>query len=562
MPGRRFRAPRRLTSSLRLALAPALACLTTLAACSAPDEPTAPSASPLTAIRPVAAISHAISGGEKHFYWLPPIARDTIYGGTFDPGLQPQIRICRVSALPCAVPLVTFPSGAIAVNTAAESYSVVWSTKPANITPDDYRAEVWIAGRKMGFADIRVVMSAKDLKGVPAGFAGVLKSKTLTLAFRLELGIVAAIDITPRNPAIDSGSTVQLSATVVDFHDNVIPDAVISWASAPASVATVSSTGLVTGVSPGMAVVTASSGGAFASDTITVRRPVADWSGAVEWTTYQGNASHTGYNPVSMDTRVFQELWSTTVSTAALNPVTAGDGKVFVTTNAYFGVQEAKSLDARTGTPLWSRNFGNIHSVHPPAYANGTVYLQTGGHEDSFLWALDATSGSVRFQTAYLNQWSRYFAPVIVGSSVYVAGGYYGGMYAFNTDGTQRWFATLNQYDQFTPAVSDGLVYAYTGSYQPKLTVADAATGATAYEIADPGFVWDGWSMNTAPTLGGSSNVLATNGRRLISFNLQSRSIGYALTSNFRGQVSVANGVVYVVNGAQVEARNESDVSL
>ena len=562
MPGRRLRAPRRLTSSLRLALAPALACLTTLAACFAPDEPTAPSASPLTAIRPVTAISHAISGGEKHFYWLPPIARDTIYHGTFDPGLQPEIRICRVSALPCAVPLVTFPSGAIAVNTAAESYSVVWSTKPANITPDDYRAEVWIAGRKMGFADIRVVMSAKDLKGVPAGFAGVLKSKTVTLAFRLEHGIVAAIDITPRNPAIDSGSTVQLSATVVDFHDDVIPDAVISWASAPASVATVSSTGLVTGVSPGMAVVTASSGGAFASDTITVRRPVADWSGAVEWTTYQGNASHTGYNPVSMDTRVFQELWSTTVSTAALNPVTAGDGRVFVTTNAYFGVQEAKSLDARTGTQLWSRNFGNIHSVHPPAYANGTVYLQTGGHGDSFLWALDATSGSVRSQTAYLNQWSRYFAPVIVGSSVYVAGGYYGGMYAFNTDGTQRWFATLNQYDQFTPAVSDGLVYAYTGSYQPKLTVADAATGATAYEIADPGFVWDGWSMNTAPTLGGASNVLATNGRRLISFNLQSRSIGYAIASNFRGQVTVANGVVYVVNGTQVEARNESDGSL
>ena len=562
MPGRRLRAPRRLTSSLRLALAPALACLTTLAACFAPDEPTAPSASPLTAIRPVTAISHAISGGEKHFYWLPPIARDTIYHGTFDPGLQPEIRICRVSALPCAVPLVTFPSGAIAVNTAAESYSVVWSTKPANITPDDYRAEVWIAGRKMGFADIRVVMSAKDLKGVPAGFAGVLKSKTVTLAFRLEHGIVAAIDITPRNPAIDSGSTVQLSATVVDFHDDVIPDAVISWASAPASVATVSSTGLVTGVSPGMAVVTASSGGAFATDTITVRRPVADWSGAVEWTTYQGNASHTGYNPVSMDTRVFQELWSTTASTAALNPVTAGDGRVFVTTNAYFGVQEAKSLDARTGTQLWSRNFGNIHSVHPPAYANGTVYLQTGGHGDSFLWALDATSGSVRSQTAYLNQWSRYFAPVIVGSSVYVAGGYYGGMYAFNTDGTQRWFATLNQYDQFTPAVSDGLVYAYTGSYQPKLTVADAATGATAYEIADPGFVWDGWSMNTAPTLGGASNVLATNGRRLISFDLQSRSIGYAIASNFRGQVTVANGVVYVVNGTQVEARNESDGSL
>ena len=550
-----------------LALVAAIASLTALAACSAPDEPTAPSSVTVTAVppaRPSAAISDAVSGtGDPHFYWLPPIARDTIYRGTFDPGLLPEIRICRLSALPCAVPLVTFPSGSIAVNTAAQSYSVVWSTKPANITPDDYRAEVWIAGRKMGFADIRVVMSAKDLKNVPVGFAGVLKSKTLTLAFRLEFGIVAGIDLTPSNPAIDSGSTVQLTATVRDFHNQVIPNAAVAWASAPASIVTVSSTGLVTGVAPGMAVVTATSGGAFAADTITVKRPLADWSGGVEWTTYQGNAKHTGYNPVSMDPDVFQELWSKTVSTAALNPVTAGDGKVFVSTNAYFGLQDAKALDAHTGAEVWTRNFGNIHSVHPPAYGNATVYLQTGGHGDSFLWALDATNGSVRFQTPYLNQWSRYFAPVVVGASVYVAGGYYGGMYAFSaTEGVQRWFASLNQYDQFTPAVSDGLVYAYTGSYSPKLTVADAATGATQYEIADPGFVWDGWSMNTAPTLGSASNVLATIGRRLISFNLQSRSIAYAITSNFRGQVTVANGVVYVANGTQVEARNESDGAL
>ena len=83
--------------------------------------------------------------------------------------------------------------------------AVVWSTKPANITPDDYRAEVWIAGRKMGFADVRVVANAKDMKNVPAGFAGVLKSKTLTLAFRLEHGIVAGIAVTPTNPSYRLG---------------------------------------------------------------------------------------------------------------------------------------------------------------------------------------------------------------------------------------------------------------------------------------------------------------------------------------------------------------------
>jgi outer membrane protein assembly factor BamB len=68
--------------------------------------------------------------------------------------------------------------------------------------------------------------------------------------------------------------------------------------------------------------------------------------------------------------------------------------------------------------------------------------------------------------------------------------------------------------------------------------------------------------MNTAPTLGGAANVLATNGGRLISFSLSARSIGYALAGNFRGQPTVANGVVYVANGAQVEARKESDGSL
>jgi outer membrane protein assembly factor BamB len=414
----------------------------------------------------------------------------------------------------------------------------------------------------MGFADIRVVANAKDLKTVPAGFASVLKSKSLTLAFRLEFGIVASLAITPRNPAIDSGASVKLSVTSTDFHGQVIPNGAITWSSAPASVATVSD-GIVTGVMPGTAVVTATSGGTFSTDTITVKRSVADWSAAVEWTTYQGNARHTGYNPVTMDTRSFAELWTKTVSTAALNPVTAGDGKVYVTTNSYFGIQQARALDARTGSELWMRDFGNIHSVNPPAYANNTVYVQSGGHEDSFLWALDAATGSVRFQSPFGNQWSHYFAPTVVGSRVYMAGGYYGGMYSFSAiTGAQRTFTSLTQYDQFTPAVSGGLVYAYTGSYQPKLTVADTATGSVVYEIADPGFVWDGWSMNTAPTLGGASNLLATNGGRLISFNLQARTIGYQLSPGFRGQPTVANGVVYVANGSQVQARAEGDGAL
>ena len=364
--------------------------------------------------------------------------------------------------------------------------------------------------------------------------------------------------------ALFTGQSTLLTATLYDEANTVLSGRPVTWTTSDAAKAAVGTDGRVTAVAQGSVTITAASDGKQATTTLAILpRPTADWSQATEWTTYQGNAAHTGYVAVTMDPGVFQELWSATAANSALNPVTAADGKVFVTQNSYFGTQIGRALDARTGTELWSRDFGGIHSVDPPAYANGVVYLQTGGHEDSFLWGIDASTGTVKFRTAYGNQWSRWYAPVIIGSTVYVAGGYYGGMYAFSaTDGSQQWFAGLNQYDQFVPAVRDGLVYAYTGDYAPKLTVADATTGQVSYEIADPEFSWNGWSMNEAPVLGSASNLLATNGGRLLSFDLQGRRIGYALKSNFVGQVTLADGVIYAVNNGQVEARKESDGSL
>jgi hypothetical protein len=278
MPGRRPVAHP--TSGSRFAFVPAFACLLAVAACSGSDGLMGPSTSPLVPSRPLASISDATQGGgNAHFYWLPPVAPAGTYAGTFDPGLQPTILICRVASLPCATPLVTIPPGSIVVDATAKSYSANWSTSPTNIVADDYRAEVWIGSRKLGFADIRVVAKQKQVHSVPTGFVGVAKGSSLTLAFRLEFGIVASINIAPPNAAVDSGATVQLSAAAIDFHSQIIQNAVVAWSSAPASIASVNSAGLVTGVAPGTAVVTASSGGVFAADTITVRRPTGTGTG-------------------------------------------------------------------------------------------------------------------------------------------------------------------------------------------------------------------------------------------------------------------------------------------
>lgn len=377
---------------------------------------------------------------------------------------------------------------------------------------------------------------------------------------------VASVRITPTSAAAYVGMTTQLTATPLDSIGQALGERSVTWTSSDQAKATVDAAGRVTVRSAGTVTITATVEGKSATATLTILpRPTADWSGVTEeWVTYQGNPSHTGHVPAVLDPVVFEPLWDVAVMPGIpLNPVTVGAGNVFVSTNSYFGTQWLHVLDAMSGVKQWSYDFGGIHSVDPPAYADGGVYVATGGHGDSYIWAFEADAGTLRFRTAYGNQWSRWYAPVVVGQTLYMAGGYYGGMYALSTaDGAELWFASLNQYDEFTPAVRDGLVYAYTGSYDPKVTVADATTGAVVYEIPDPGFSWGGWSMGLAPVLGVSNNLVAAQGGRLLSFDLQNRQIGWQRTGGFAGQVTVANGVIYVLKSQTVEARRESDGSL
>jgi outer membrane protein assembly factor BamB len=365
--------------------------------------------------------------------------------------------------------------------------------------------------------------------------------------------------------AMYGGQVGQFTARVFDTFGDTLAGRTIDWSSSSATTVAIDATGKVTGGAAGTATITASVDGKSASTTVTVLpRPTPSWRQTADWTTFQGNASRTGYVAATLDPVVFSQLWETTLATGvALNPPSAGEGKVFVSVDAYFGQQRLFALSAQTGSQLWSHDFGAIHSVHPPAYGHGRVFVTTGGHSDSHLYGFDAGTGTVRFRSSYRNQWSRYFAPAVVDQRVYMAGGYYGGMYAFDAvDGEEIWFANTNQYDAWAPAVSGGRVYAYTGSYSPRLNVVDAATGAELYAIPDANFSWSGWSMHTTPVLGSLDNVLATNGGRIVSFDLASRTVGWERKASFTGNVTVADGRIYVRNDAQLEARRESDGSL
>ncbi len=168
-------------------------------------------------------------------------------------------------------------------------------------------------------------------------------------------------------------------------------------------------------------------------------RVVAQTSPA-PWVTYQYDAAHDGFVPAVLDPTTFNVQWQRSIG-ATFNPVTAADGKVYVSDHtALF------ALSASTGTQLWSQPYSGPNSVNPPAYANGNVYIQLGQNISGgspYIAAYNASTGVKAFQTNFSAQWESYLAPTPYNGTIYVDGGYYGGMYSFDgTSGTQGWFGS------------------------------------------------------------------------------------------------------------------------
>jgi uncharacterized protein YjdB len=120
---------------------------------------------------------------------------------------------------------------------------------------------------------VATVSSAGVVTGVAPGNATISASaggKTGTAAITVQLAPVDRIVVTPANPTVNIGQTVQLTATLYDQRNNVLTGRTVTWSSADVSKATVSNNGLVTALKKGTVAITASSGGKSGSTTITI----------------------------------------------------------------------------------------------------------------------------------------------------------------------------------------------------------------------------------------------------------------------------------------------------
>jgi uncharacterized protein YjdB len=81
---------------------------------------------------------------------------------------------------------------------------------------------------------------------------------------------VSSVEVSPAAATVQPGATAQLTAVARDAAGNVLPGRAITWSSGSDAIATVSETGLVTGVTAGATTITATSEGVSGTAAVTV----------------------------------------------------------------------------------------------------------------------------------------------------------------------------------------------------------------------------------------------------------------------------------------------------
>ena len=298
--------------------------------------------------------------------------------------------------------------------------------------------------------------------------------------------------------------------------------------------------------------------------------------GAPEWATFQGNAAHTGYVPVTLDPNQFGPRWQLGVPTFLffngvfnLATVTTAGGNFYIAGNN--AVTAHSEFD---GSTIWNYSFAALPypSVNPPAVSDGTVYVAAGQQSSTYMFGLDAANGTVKFRSAMSSQWENYLAPTVGAAGVYTNAGGYGGLFGFDPQGNQLFFGGTAQQSAWTPAVDTNGVYAYTGD---ALRVFDPVSGTLKTTISDTTFTNYIYEVGGSAVLGAPNSVFAAAygnswlnsggiGNALVHFNLASNTVDWSIHGVYPSTPAYDSAVVYVANNnpLRVEARNEADGSL
>lgn len=409
---------------------------------------------------------------------------------------------------------------------------------------------------------------------------------------------LSSVAIAPSAVAVSTGKTLQLAA-VATFSDGSTQDVTTqaTWSSANTSTLTVSSGGLITGVAPGNAAVSAQYDGQTAGLTATVYTlnlsPVPPLSQTV---TYQGDYAHSGRITFGASGPSFPPAghWSVTLGgTLTSYPIIAG-GMVFVTTdlsptgqatgNSLYALDETtgsivwgpataaaitgfsaiaydhgtlfvtgdygvRSFDAATGTPGWANYQLTAYPLESiPTAVNGILYVNT----EDVLFALDEVSGSTLWLTGAAGATSG--APAVSSDGVFTALQ----CAAYKLDlfsGLVLWhFQTdCSSASGITPAYANNSLYARgisdttNGPQNRQLNAATGAQQATFLADAIPAFSDTAGFFLSGGTLTASS---LSSGSTLWTFTGDGHLISAPLVIDSVVVIASSSGMVYALDTA------------
>lgn len=296
-------------------------------------------------------------------------------------------------------------------------------------------------------------------------------------------------------------------------------------------------------------------------------------AGVPDWETFQANARHTGYVPVSLNYAQFSPRWkwqAPSVKGRQVVPSTiaTGGGRIYVSNGQFFdsaGIS-ITAYNESDGSKAWSHSFQDLTypSTNPPAFSNGRVFISAGSQQSTAMFGFDAASGAQLFKSAMTSQWPRYLAPTVFNGNVYSNGGSYGGLYSFvAATGELNFFKQLAQYDGWTPAIDAQNLYTYVGG---ALHMIDPVTGVVRGSIADPTYDWNGYTTGGAPVIGAAGTVFAGNlsnstDNAIAAFDTLAKSVRWTARGAYPGNPAYVDGLLFAINNvtARLEVHKESD---
>src|SRR5437773_6683281 len=303
-------------------------------------------------------ITDTSTNGKRHYgHWRNASCGTSQVTATSHPGGKSDTAILTVT---CSTPVASVSVAPAAASVQVSGTVQLTATpKDANGTPLSGRTVTWASSN----TSVASVTGSGLVTGAAAGSATITATSeghSGTASITVANVPVASVSVSPATASLQVNGAVQLVATPKDANGIPLSGRPVSWSSSNTSVATVSSSGVVTGAAAGAATITATSEGQSGSATVTVQAPQPGCStSSLAWLN----------SPFTAQAGSFTAQFDATPNGASIDGVTglsAGAAAGYADLAAIVRFNAAGQIDARNGAAYAAA------SVIP--YTAGTTY--------------------------------------------------------------------------------------------------------------------------------------------------------------------------------------------